>query len=131
MITAIETATSLLDYNRILRDLCDQHRKKSLPSQEFIRAFCRLTECASKLGLRLYYDHGTFAPVDTDPQFMAEIQSKTAGLAERDELQYEADLLRTKTRFVGGYQWQLSWYFLLERASELGFFWKSEIKKFV
>jgi hypothetical protein len=130
MITAIASAENLMDCNGILRDLCSQHRRKSLSSPDFIRSFTKLAERAVELDLHYFGSYDTYAPKNTSSDILDRMHSASADLTERRELQEVADLLRNGTHRLPDYQWQLTWHFLLQRGVELGIYWNSETKRF-
>ncbi|RCR66861.1 hypothetical protein [Larkinella punicea] len=130
MITAIETAETLLDYNGNLRGLLGQHRKKTLSSEDFINAYSQLIARAESQDITYFARFGTFAPKHVRPDYLAGLKSDIAALTETSELQAESDLLRSGKLGASDTQWQLRWHFLMERGVELGIFWNSETKRF-
>jgi hypothetical protein len=130
MITAIETAETLLDFNGNLRGLLGQHRKKTLSSEDFINAYAQLIARAESQGITYFARVGTFAPKHVRPDFLSRLKSDMAALTETSELQAESDILRSGKLGASDTQWQLRWHFLMERGVDLGIFWNSETKRF-
>ncbi|GAB3327873.1 hypothetical protein GCM10027299_29090 [Larkinella ripae] len=130
MISAIESASSLLDMNTVQRDLCTQFRKKSLGMADFLNAFHQLQARADECRLIYHGRYDTFAPLNENPGKLERMRQQAADFDTVEELQKQADLLRSGIHGLDDTDWQLTWAFLLARGADLGIFWNSETKLF-